>query len=136
MPRLSVWAVRLSLLYMLSGFSLGAVLLANKGIPFAPWVWNLLPVHIDMLLFGFVIQLAIGMGYWILPRIRGVTSSVSRGNETAVFISIALLNLSIWMVAFFTVFSLPGLWLVIGRLAEGLAAVLFTFQTWLRIRPT
>ena len=67
MPRLSVWAVRLSLLYLLFGFTLGALILANKGVPFTPWVWNFLPTHIDVLLFGFVIQLAIGMAYWILP---------------------------------------------------------------------
>jgi hypothetical protein len=130
MPRLSVWAIRLSLLYFLFGFTLGALMLANKGLPFAPWVWSLLPVHIDILLFGFVIQLAIGMAYWILPRYRGG----SRGNEIVLWIMIGLLNLGIWMVTFIGLLNLPGQWLAVGRLLEGIAAVLFTIQVWQRIR--
>ncbi len=132
MPRLSVWAVRLSLLYMLAGFSMGAVMLANKGVPFAPWAWKLLPGHIDMLLLGFVIQLAIGMGYWILPRYR----TRSRGNERLVWLSIGLLNLGIWLAGLAGGISLPAGWLVTGRLLEGAAAVLFIFQAWGRVRPT
>jgi hypothetical protein len=130
MPRLSVWAIRLSLIYFLLGFTLGALMLANKGLPFAPWVWNLLPVHIDILLFGFVIQLAIGMAYWILPRYRGG----SRGNEIVLWITVGLLNLGIWMVTFIGLLNLPGQWLAVGRLLEGIAAVLFAFQAWRRIR--
>src|SRR5512140_3642740 len=132
MPRLSVWAIRLSLLYLLFGFTLGALMLANKGLPFAPWVWNLLPVHIDILLFGFVIQLAIGMAYWILPRFRGG----SRGNELILRIAIGLLNLGIWIVVFIGLLNLPGPWLAAGRLAEGIAAILFTIQVWKRIRAS
>jgi len=132
MPRLSVWIVRLSLIYLLIGFTLGALMLANKGVPFAPWVWGLLPAHIDVLLFGFVIQLAIGMAYWILPRFR----SGSRGSETVLWITVGLLNLGIWMVAFIGVLNLPGQWLAVGRLLEGIAAGLFTIQVWKRIRPS
>ena len=132
MPRLSVWAVRLSLLYLMLGFTLGALMLANKGVPFAPWAWNLLPEHIDILLFGFVIQLALGVGYWILPRYR----SGSRGNERVVLGALVLLNLGIWLVAAAAWFHLPPSWLVMGRLAEAAAAVLFGSQVWRRIRPS
>lgn len=132
MPRLSVLAIRLSLIYFLLGFTLGALMLANKGVPFSPWIWNLLPVHIDILLFGFVIQLAIGMAYWILPRQRGG----SRGNETNLRITVGLLNLGIWVVTFVGLWNLPGQWLAVGRMLEGIAAVLFTIQVWERIRAT
>ncbi len=132
MPRLSVFAVRLSLCYLLLGFSLGAIMLANKGVPYAPWAWNLLPAHIDILLFGFIIQLAVGMAYWILPRYRGG----SRGNETVVWGSLALLNLGIWIVAWTGWFNLPLVWQAAGHLMEGIAAVLFALQAWRRIRPT
>jgi len=132
MPRLSIWAVRLSLLYLLLGFTLGALMLANKGIPFAPWVWSLLPAHIDILLFGFVIQLAIGIAYWILPRYRGG----SRGNTTAFWVAVGLLNLGVWIVAFIGFLNLSGQWLAVGRLLEGIAAGLFAFQAWKRIRAS
>ena len=130
MPRLSAWAVRLSLLYLLLGFTLGALMLANKGISFAPWVWSFLPAHIDILLFGFVIQFAIGVAYWILPRHRGG----SRGNETVLWIAIGLINLGVWTVTCTSLLKLPGVWLAAGRLLEGTAAGLFAFQAWRRIR--
>jgi len=132
MPRISVWAIRLSLLYFLYGFTLGALMLANKGISFAPWIWSFLPAHMDVLLFGFVIQLAMGMAYWILPRYSGGL----RGNETVVWISVGLLNLGIWLVSLIGFFGLPGQWLALGRLLEGIAAVLFVLQVWGRIRAS
>lgn len=130
MPGISVWSLRLSLVYLLFGFSLGALMLANKGVPFAPWAWSLLPVHIDILLFGFVFQFAIGMAYWILPRYPGG----SRGNATIVMISLMLLNLGIWITSLAGGMRLPAGWLVIGRLSEGAAALLFLLQAWRRIR--
>ncbi len=132
MPRLSIWAVRLSLSYLLLGFTLGALMLANEGVPFGLWVGSLLPGHIDILLFGFVIQLAIGMAYWILPRFPGG----SRGNETVLWITVGLLNLGIWTVALIGLLELPGQWLAIGRLFEGIASALFAFQVWKRIRAS
>lgn len=132
MPRLSAWAVRLAFLYLLLGFTFGALMLANKGVPFGTWVWHLLPAHIDILLFGFVIQLAMGFGFWILPRYTGG----SRGNEKAVWAAIILLNLGIFTIILAGLFSFSSRWLVFGRLGEGLAAILFVFQVWRRIRPS
>ena len=132
MPRVSVWAVRLALSYLLIGFTLGALLLANKGIAVAPWAWSLLPAHIDILLYGFAIQLAIGMAYWILPRYRGG----SRGNEAVLWIAVGLLNAGIWTVTCIGLLKLPGQWLAIGRILEGIAAGLFVFQVWKRIRAS
>ena len=132
MPRLSVWSLRLSLLYLISGFSLGALMLANKGEPFAAWAWSLLPVHIEVLVFGFVIQFAMGMGYWILPRYPGG----SRGTEWVVWASIGLLNAGLWLVSASAWFSLPGGWTALGHALEGVAALLFAAQMWRRIRKT
>ena len=132
MPRLSAWSVRLAMLYLLLGFTFGALMLANKGIPFAAWLWRLLPAHMDILLFGFVIQLAIGFAFWILPRYRGG----SRGNENVVWVAVVLLNLGIWTITIAGSFNFSGLWMVTGRLLEGVAAILFVFQIWKRIRPS
>ena len=132
MPRLSVWAIRFSLIYLLIGFSLGALMLANKGVPFAPWAWNLLPGHIDILLFGFVIQLAIGMAYWILPRFSGGL----RGSTAAFWLCLGLLNLGIWAAALVGVLNLSGSWLAVARGLEGISAGLFAVQAWKRIRPS
>jgi hypothetical protein len=128
MPRLSGWALRSSLVYLLIGFTFGALMLANKGQPFAPWIWSLLPAHVEFLLVGWMVQLAAGVAFWILPRFPGG----SRGNESLVAASILLLNLGVLLVA------LQGWvpWLFpLGRCCETLSGLLFALHAWGRIRP-
>jgi hypothetical protein len=67
-PLLSVWFIRLSLVYLALGFTFGGLLLLNKGLPISPLAWRLLPAHIEFVLFGWTVQLVMGMGFWILPR--------------------------------------------------------------------
>ena len=50
MPRLTVWMVRTSLLQLGIGFTVGMLMLFNKGVPFDPSIWRLLPIHIEMVL--------------------------------------------------------------------------------------
>lgn len=129
MPRLSALAIRAALLYLLIGFTLGALLLANKGVPFGGWVWDLLPAHIEFLLFGWTAQLILGMAYWILPRFSGG----SRGNTRLASAALIALNAGVLLVAFQLAWS--GL-LVIGRGLEVMAGLLFALHAWSRIRPT
>ena len=35
-----------------------------------PALWRLLPAHIELLLLGWTLNLALGMAYWILPRYK------------------------------------------------------------------
>lgn len=54
--------------YLVLGFTLGLLLLVNKGVPIHPALWRLLPAHAEFLLLGWTLQLALGVAYWILPR--------------------------------------------------------------------
>jgi hypothetical protein len=131
MPRLSVWFVRCSLVYLLLGFTIGGLLLANKGLLFAPWLWSLLPAHIEFLLLGWMAQLAMGVAFWILPRFG---SGRPRGREALIYAALGTLNLGIWMVALQP--YLAPVWLTVGgRVLEALAALLFLFGSWRRIKP-
>ncbi len=132
MPRLSFWSVRLSLAYLLAGFSLGALLLVNKGTPLAPWVWKLLPIHVAFLLFGFIAQLVIGVEFWIMPRFAGG----SRGNATIGWLAIVSLNLGVWVSAVQAWFGLAEPVLLVGRAFLGLAGLLFVINIWKRVKPT
>lgn len=70
MPRVSAWLVRSSLLHLAVGVTIGALLLAGKaGWPLGGGA--LVPVHREMLLVGWLVQLALGVGFWILPPVRG-----------------------------------------------------------------
>ncbi len=134
MPRLTVWALRGALASLLVGFSLGMLMLANKGEPFGPGtalslqVWLLLPAHVELVLVGWLAQLALGMAFWILPRFPGG----SRGNERLAAGAVLLLNLGVWLVA---LQGLLGALLLAGRVCEALAGGLFALHAWGRIRP-
>lgn len=129
MPRLSVWFVRASLLYLLLGFFFGALLLAQKGIPFYAPVWNLLPLHMEFLLVGWLIQLAMGVAFWIIPRFG---SGASRGPVGLVWASYVLINTGILITLF--QFWIP-VTVLIGQIAEVVAAILFVIGSWRRIKP-
>ena len=131
MPRLSVWFIRAALIYLAAGFTLGALLLANKGIPLNPGLWRTLPAHIEFLLMGWTVQLALGVAFWILPRLG---QPAPRGNERPIYASFILINLGIWLVAAQVVVFLP--WLtVLGRICETAGVVAFVAGSWGRVKP-
>lgn len=130
MPRLSRWFVRSALGYLLLGFTLGALMLGNKGIPLSPALWRLLPAHMEFLLIGWVMQLALGIAFWMLPRFLG---GAPRGSETGARAAFVLLNLGIWLVALGTVFAAPAVVRFVGRAAEVAAALAFGLHIWPRI---
>lgn len=129
MPRPSVWFIRASLIYLLLGFTFGALILAEKGISYYPPVWNLFPIHMEFLLLGWFGQLAMGVAFWILPRF---STGQPRGNVNLIWISFALINLGI-------LFSALQLWFpvatLIGRAAEASAGIIFAIGLWRRVKP-
>ena len=129
MPRLSVWFIRASLLYLLAGFLIGALILAQKGIPYYPPVWNLFPIHMEFLLIGWFAQLAMGVAFWIVPRF---SSGSPRGNSSIVWVSFILMNLGLFMVVFQYSFPLA---ILLGRIFEILAGITFTIGLWRRVKP-
>lgn len=132
MPRLSAWFIKAALVYLALGFTFGALMLANKGVPFANWAWALLPAHMEFLLIGWMAQLALGMAYWIFPRFSGG----SRGNSVWAWAAFGLLNLGVWTVALQTVLGLDRWIFLAGRLAELGAGLAYGMHAWRRIRAT
>lgn len=132
MPRLSVWAVRASFVYLLLGFTIGGVLLLAKGLPLPSAVWRLLPMHVEFLVFGWIVQLALGVAFWIFPRFR---YEPRRGNVPAAWTALALLNLGVWLAGIGPVVRAPTVVPLLGRLAEAGAAAAFAVHAWPRVRP-
>ena len=131
MPRLSVWFVRASLIYLLAGFTLGALMLAQDGVSYYPAIVAVLPVHMEFLLVGWLVQLALGVAFWIFPRF-GLGLPHSRGNEKLIWVSFVLLNAGVLIVAL-------ELWiaaaLLIGRTLEVLAVLVYVLGSWRRVKP-
>ncbi len=134
MPKLSVWMVRSSLLWMGLGFLFGSLLLHHKGIPIYAWTWRLLPPHIEIMIFGWVVQLAMGMAFWILPRYPENVRADKYGNTRVGWGAWALVNAGIAVSAWGGWDASADLQLV-GRLLLLGGAGLFVAIAWGRVRP-
>lgn len=130
MPRLSAWFVRAALIYLGLGFTFGGLLLANKGIPLHPLTWRLLPAHIEFLLFGWTLQLVLGVAYWILPRWQ-----TQRGDVRPAWSALLLLNSGIWLVVAAGWLNWPAWLLAGGRMLEVMAVAAFAWHAWPRVKP-
>lgn len=133
MPRVSVWLIRASLVHLAFGFTLGAVLLVNKGLGYAPGVWRWLPVHYELLLVGWFVQLVMGVAYWIFPRF-GMTRA-ARGREELAWAALFCLNVGVLLVSLGT-FETGFGFSVAGRLCETAAAALMAGNIWARTRAS
>ena len=133
MPRVSAWFVRSSLVCLALGFTLGAVMLAAKGAGATTVIPRILPLHIELLLVGWMLQLAMGVAQWILPRF-GV-QGVARGAAPA-WVAFAALNTGMVLVAVAALSPDLAVLVLLGRAAEVVAAGAFVASVWARVRAS
>jgi hypothetical protein len=132
MPSLSRWFIRAALIYLAVGFTLGALLLFHKGVPLHPRLWQLLAPHIEFVLLGWTLQLAMGVAFWILPRyLQGPV----RGHEGLAWLAFVLLNLGVLTVGLGWMLDAPPFMPFLGRVAEAGAAIAFVVHAWPRVKP-
>lgn len=131
MPRLSVWLVRASLLYMGVGFLFGSLLLHHKGIPIYAWTWKLLNPHVELMIFGWTMQFVMGIAFWILPRFSGARRY---GRVSLGWWTFYLLNAGVILAGLGGWFAIAGL-VLFGRLLVVGAVVLFIVMIWPRVKP-
>jgi hypothetical protein len=131
MPRLSVYFVQSSLIYLLLSFTLGGLMLANKGLMISAMLWSFLPLHIEFAFVGWMIQLAMGVAFWILPR---HPKGPPRGDERLSWAALLSINVGIVSLLMDYFFEASAL-VVFGRAAELLGFILFALGNWRRIKP-
>lgn len=135
MPPASRWAIRAAMVYLLLGFTAGAVLLLAKGWgAFTPWA-GVRALHIEWLLVGWTAQLTMGVAYWIFPRVS-LRRDVS-GSGRDVWVAFAALNAGVWLAGLGAADprALAGGVALAGRVLEVAAAGLFVRAMWQRVRP-
>lgn len=132
MIRLSMWTIRAALLYLGAGLFSGALMLTQKGVPFDPFLLRLLPMHIEFVLIGWTLQLAMGVAFWILPRF---SREPRYGNQIFGWLAFALLNVGVLCVGFGQWLGAPPLISLVGRVAELSAVIFFTGHAWPRVKP-
>jgi cbb3-type cytochrome oxidase subunit 1 len=127
---LTVCALRIALSYLGIGFTIGALMLGSLGMSTSSDILRLRPLHTEFLLTGWMVQLAFGVAFWILPR----RSGSGRGNERLAWGSLLLLNLGVLSVGVGTVLHPSRGFLTAGRSAELLAGFAFVLHAWHRAR--
>lgn len=132
MPKLSVWFIRASLLHMGMGFLLGSLILHHKSIPIYSWTWKLLNPHIEMMIFGWTVQLVMGVAFFALPRF---TNRESRyGAEYLGWGAFSLLNLGVLMASVAHWYNAEYL-IIYSRLGIFAGILLYTMMLWPRVKP-
>jgi hypothetical protein len=139
MPTLSRWMIRLALFHAWVGTGVAALLLSNKGRPelFPDWMGGWILAHVNLLLVGWMIQLAMGVAYWIMPRLPN--SLTERGRYGAMLGAAGLLNSGVWL---YSAGIMAVYWWPDGRLLQPLglglqwlALLAFAYHHWPRLRP-
>lgn len=133
MPRLAVWIVRTSLIYLGCGFTVGAYMLLNKGLTLDPKYRAWIYMHEELMLIGWMLQFVIGVGFWILPRFM---QAPKYGAIELAWGAYLILNAGVLV-------TIAGGWLegpgsptaLMGRLLEIVAAAAFAIYIWPRVRP-
>ncbi|MCI0709381.1 MAG: hypothetical protein L0154_04385 [Chloroflexi bacterium] len=130
MPSLSVWMIRLSFLHFLGGYMIASLLLSQKGDPelLPVDMWQYLFLHVDMLLVGWMVQLSMGVAYWILPRLPGTVTQ--RGRLRFALAAVILINGG---VACFAVVD-SAILVSIGMLMQFAGALAFVHHAVPRVR--
>ena len=138
MDRLSIVMVKAALLWLVTGVIAGGLMLVDRGIP-GDWRLWAMPTHGHMLFVGWLVQFALGIAYWLLPRKRSPELPVGY-RERPAFLAVVLLNLGLALrvlgeplerTGHASDFTLGVLG--ISSLAQVAAIVIFVMQLWPRI---
>jgi hypothetical protein len=129
-PRLSRWLIRIALLYLVAGFALGTALLAAKAEIRVPGIAVLLPLHVEFVLIGGMLQLVMGVAFWVLPRHR---HGSERGPEGPVAAALGLLNAGVVGVGL-GITGGVGLLAAAGRACELAAVLCLLANLWPRVK--
>lgn len=131
MPALSVLLVRTALAWLVVGSAAGALLLAAKAAPPPAGVTRLFHLHVEALLIGWMVQLAMGVAWWILPK---YPTGPERGPAAPIVAVWALLNAGVLLAGVARSAGGTDQLVVAARAGELLAAMLFLAAVWPRVK--
>lgn len=131
MPHVTTWLLRAAFLQFLAGSVLGSMMLAAKGglagSVTPAWVF---PVHIELMIYGWLLQLVLGVALWILPRRPGQPRD---HGAWAGWVGLTAINAAVLLAACGAALNRP--WLVaLGRAAALAGAATIAISLVPRIR--
>jgi len=130
-PFLSMLLVRSALCWLAAGAAMGALLLGAKAVPMPAGVFRLFALHAEALLIGWMVQFAMGVAWWILPKYPRLPE---RGPGAPIWTAWALLNAGVLLAGIGRAAGAVEGVVLTGRVAEWLAAVAFAAAAWPRVK--
>ena len=130
MPRITRWMIKSSFLYFSVGITMGAYLLLHKAWSISPASWSVLPYHIEIMIFGWILQFVMAVAYWMMPRF---VEGPPRGPRWHSWVMFGLLNGGIWLHLAGLALGKMGWMILIGRILEVGAVAMFVKIHWSRI---
>jgi hypothetical protein len=140
MDRVSIYLVRAGLLWLVTGFSLGALMLSDALVP-GDWRLWFAPTHGHILFVGWFLQFAVGVGYWLLPRKRSPERPEGYRVSTA-FLAFGMLNVGLLLRVIVEPLERTGregvildIALAASSILQLAAILIIASQIWKRILP-
>ena len=130
MPVLTRWFIKTALAYFVAALIVGVVQAARGGV-------GIDPVHVHLLVVGWITQMIFGVAYWMFPK---YSKEVPRGSDRLAIASYVCLNagLLLRVVAEPALARHPGTGfgpvLALAAVLQWLGGMAFVANTWARVR--
>lgn len=144
MPPLVRLYVRTAILYFVAGFILLALIALDRWLDLGRWLKVAGVPQLHLLVVGWMTQLALGIAYWMFPRLRRLRPDEDprpRGSESLAWAVYLCLNAGLLLRLAAEPFFLLGgpRWLAallaLSGVLQAAAALLFARLIWARVRP-
>ncbi len=137
MPPLSQRFIRTSLIYLVASLALGLLLALQPLGDLPAVVTALAPVYFHLFMVGWVMQLIVGVAYWMFPK---ATRERPRGSDALAWATYGLLNAGLLLRAIAEPALVAtgrrawGVSLAVSAALQWLGAVAFVWNSWARVK--
>ena len=141
MPPLARNYIKAAFVYFVVAFVLGALMMLDRWLNFSRWLKLVHFGQLHLLMVGWLTQLAIGVAYWMFPRLRRKQGPHPRGSDALAWFVLIALNAGLLLRFLLEPFYLmgPQPWLAalisLSGTLQAAAAIAFGLLIWARIRP-
>jgi hypothetical protein len=141
MPPLARTYIKVSFVYFVVAFVLGAMVMLDRWLVFSRWLRLVYVSQLHLLMVGWITQLAIGVAYWMFPRFLKEQDPRGRGSDRLAWFVFVTLNAGLVLRLVFEPFYLmgPQSWLAallaLSGVLQAVSAIGFGVLIWGRVRP-
>ncbi|MCL4830631.1 MAG: hypothetical protein KJZ95_24955 [Caldilinea sp.] len=137
MPSITRLFIKASLLYLVAAFFVGVILVLRPMYDLPAITAGFSPIYFHLFMVGWVMQLIVGVAYWMFPK---WSKTQPRGHDSLALATFWLLNAGLLLRVVAEpaqmVSAWPGWgWLIVASATlQWLAGLAFVANTWPRVK--